>query len=284
MPTDTAQMRYFKTSGGGNDFVAVLDASKLTPSTVRALCARGLSLGADGAFALTRLGSGEPATVRMDYFNGDGTKADLCVNGTRCAAQLAFHLGWADAAVVIETGAGRVSASALGGHDIDLRLPPPASPAKEQTVDEQMGWVIDTGVPHFVIDWPESLVAAPVWERGPALRQASAFAPAGSNIDYVRFVGSHRIEIRTYERGVEAETLACGTGVLAAAAVGVQLGRSKLPITALTSGGFEMTVSGALASNGSIKEWSLAADARILGEGTLLPGAFEIPEPPLWNP
>lgn len=279
-----AQTRCFKVSGGGNDFVAVLDREALEPDTVRALCARGLSLGADGAFALTKLDA--PGRVRMDYFNGDGTPADLCVNGTRCAAQLAFHLGWAQDEVAIETGAGEISARGAGANRISLELAPPEGPAEERTVEDadQRGWFIETGVPHFVIDWFESLIDAPVWEQGPVLRHASAFAPAGTNVDYVRFVGFDRIEVRSYERGVEAETLACGTGVLAAAAVGIQLGRTKLPVTALTSGGFEMTVSGTVSKDRVIEAWSLTGDARILSEGTLLPGSLEIPEPPLWSP
>ena len=100
---------------------------------------------------------------------------------------------------------------------------------------------------------------------------------------FVRFAGRNRLELRTYERGVEGETLACGTGVLAAAAVAVQLGRAELPLTTLTSGGFELSVNGVVSPSGSIKAWTLAGDARLVTEGVLGAGALSIPDPPHWT-
>ncbi len=287
MRPDPSGVRFFQMSGAGNDFIAVLDSDSLTPSRVEALCARGHSVGADGLFSISQLESTNPPSVRMSYVNADGTPARLCINGTRCAGLLAFHLGWAVDRVKIVTDAGEVEATRTADSEVALGLKPPSRKAVEATVeieDEKIhGWFLDTGVPHFVVEWPESLVTAPVAELGPEIRYAPEFE-SGANVDFVRFSGRGRMEIRTYERGVEGETLACGTGVLAAAAVAVQTDRSDLPLTALTSGGFELTVQGSVDRDRSIAAWSLAGDARLLAEGVLSPGAFSIPDPPFWSP
>ncbi|MCP4204470.1 MAG: diaminopimelate epimerase [bacterium] len=286
MRPEPTGVRFFKMSGGGNDFIAVRDPDFLTPSHVEALCARGHSLGADGAFSIEPLPDTAAPSVRMTYFNGDGTLARLCVNGTRCAALLAFHLGWADDRVTVVTGAGEIDAERTAEFEIALALEPPPERAVEKTVElageELRGWFVDTGVPHFVLEWPESLVRAPVNELGPEIRHSHHF-DAGANVDFVRVVGPDRLEIRTFERGVEGETLACGTGVLAAAAVAVQLSRAGLPLKALTSGGFELVVSGSVTAERSIEAWTLAGDARLVAEGVLSAGALLLPDPPLWS-
>ena len=238
-------------------------------------------------FSIDPLASCKAPTVKMTYFNADGDRAPLCVNATRCAALLTFHLGWATDRVTMMTGAGEIKAIRTGEFEVALELPPPPR-AIERTVEVDggkkriLGWFVDTGVPHFVLEWPENLAAAPVAELGPVLRSAPAFE-AGANVDFVRIVSPHRLEIRTFERGVEGETLACGTGVLAAAAVAVQLGRADLPLEALTRGGFELSVDGEVAEDGSIAAWTLAGDARLVAEGVLSAGALAIPDPPLWS-
>lgn len=286
MRPDPSGVRFFKMSGGGNDFIAVRDSDFLTPSHVETLCARGHSLGADGVFSIAPLASTVPPSVRMTYFNADGTPARLCVNGTRCAGLLAFHLGWAGDRVTIVTGAGDIEAVRTSEFEVALELAPPPRLAVEESVNidggEIRGWFVDTGVPHFVLEWPENLVLAPVAELGSEIRHAPQFE-AGANVDFVRILGPDRLEVRTFERGVEGETLACGTGVLAAAAVAVQLGRVSLPLRALTSGGFELVVDGSVSDDGSIAAWTLAGDARLVAEGTLSAGALSIPAPPLWS-
>lgn len=269
---------FFRLSGGGNDFLALVEPARVPESEeIRAWCTRGLSLGADGLFLLRRTGG----AVRMDYFNADGRGAELCINGTRCAARLAMELLWAEAEVVIETGAGPVPARRIDSDEIALTLPAPA-PAAGLTLEvgerRLHGWLLDTGVPHFVLLWPQPLGGAPVAELGPPLRRHPALGEAGANVDFVRFPTSHRLEIRTFERGVEAETLACGTGVLAASAVGLEQGRLASPIRTLTAGGFVLTVETVGADH-----LSLAGDARLLARGSLEPAAGELPEPPIWT-
>jgi diaminopimelate epimerase len=268
---------FFKVSGSGNDFVALSEPAEApSPETIRAWCRRGVSLGADGVFVLRR----RPEAVDMDYYNSDGYPADLCLNGTRCAAQLAFHLGWAEDAVRVQTASGEVAARRLDATRVTLELPAPETPA-ELTLEvdgiHHAGYRVRVGVPHFVLPWPESLERAPVESLGRSLRYHPALGEAGANVNFVRYPDPRRMEIRTYERGVEAETLSCGSGILGSAAVGVHLGRIELPVRVSVQGGFELEVD----SNGS--SWLFTGDARVVARGTLLEGAETSPPAPPWG-
>lgn len=277
---------FLRVSGAGNDFLALAEpGADPAAERIRAWCRRGVSLGADGLFVLRRRpaeGSGGRPAVDMAYFNADGGAADLCLNGTRCAAQVAFHLGWAHREVEVITGAGPVVARQVDATAVAVELPRPEDgeevelSAAGETV---RGHYLLVGVPHLVVDWPAGLAGAPLAELGPPLRRHPRF-PHGANVSFVHLPAADRLEIRTWERGVEAETLACGTGVLAAVAVGVARGRLALPVTVLTAGGFEMTVA---ASPDTAGRWALAGDARVLAEGRLLAAAAELPEPPRWS-
>lgn len=291
---------FFKVSGSGNDFVALAEpAADPAPEQILAWCRRGVSLGADGVFVLRRTGGGgggddddgggddggehgggddggaadRGAEVSMAYWNAGGDAADLCLNGTRCAAQLAFHLGWARSEVRVHTAAGAFRARRLDAErvaiDLDVEVAAPRELAVELDGTQRAGWTVTVGVPHFLMEWTGDLEEAPVVELGRALRWHAAFHPAGTNVDFVRFADSRRLEIRTYERGVEDETLSCGTGVVAAAALGLALGRVGGPVTAGTRGGFELTVD----RDPVTGRFTLAGDARIVAAGTLLPGA-----------
>lgn len=282
---------FYRLSGAGNDFLALAEPEvEVTAAQVRAWCRRGVSLGADGLMVLRRRGEG----VAMDYFNADGQPADLCLNGTRCAARLAFHLGWARGRVEIVTGVGPLEARSAGDQRVALEAPPLTELPRELTVeldgdsgpadgDLVEGWWVAVGVPHFVLPWRRDLATAPVAELGPRLRRHPACGPAGANVHFVRYPGPGRLEIRSYERGVEAETLACGTGVLAAVAVGLLIRRLELPVRALTRGGFELEVAGETGGGSRLPErWSLTGDARLLAEGRLTGEAADLPAPPGW--
>ncbi len=280
---------FYKVSGAGNDFVALVEPeTEPAPEEIRAWCRRGLSVGADGAFLLDRIG-GEPGRVRMRYFNADGGPADLCVNGTRCAARLAFELGWEgeDGAVVVETGAGPARGRRRAADEIELEMPLPAGPPEQVTakVDriERFAWRITVGVPHLVLDWDGPLADAPVRTLGAALRHHEAAGPHGANVHFVA-PSEHEdadLSVRSYERGVEGETLACGSGVLAVAAVVVSRWAS-FPVRALTKGGFVLTVDGDTEDR-RITRWTLAGDARIIARGEIDGGATELPAPPDWR-
>jgi diaminopimelate epimerase len=276
-------MEYFKVSGSGNDFLALIEPPSLpAQEVIAAWCRRGISLGADGLFALRRVHNG----AQMDYFNADGRPAMLCINGTRCAARLAFELGWARATVQIETGAGPVHAQRDGDSRIALALPPPTQAPQERSLEidgtRYRGLFVTVGVPHLVLLWHEGLANAPVAQLGARLRRHGDFGAAGTNVDFVRFPTPHDLEIRSFERGVEAETLACGTGVLAATVAGLHLGVAALPLDVLTGGGFRLEVTGQ-AEQGRAIRWALAGDARILSHGELLPEAAVQPPAPQWS-
>ena len=278
-------MEFFKVSGAGNDFLALAEPPE-TPSTasILAWCRRGVSLGGDGLFVLRRQASVEGSRVRMDYFNSDGLPADLCLNGTRCAAQLAFHLGWAATDLRIETGAGAVDARRVDASRVSLALPAPGEfpeEPRELTLEvDGIGYAgVSTrvGVPHFVLPWPESLDRVPLDALGRALRFHAGLGEEGANVNFVRYPAADRMEIRTYERGVEGETLSCGSGIVAGAAAGRFLGRTGLPVRVLTQGGFELEV-GVLPDG----RWALSGDARVVARGDLLPEASSNPAPPPW--
>jgi diaminopimelate epimerase len=184
------------------------------------------------------------------------------------------------------TGAGPIAARAASGERISLEFPPPQDPPVPRRVEALgeawEGYFQVVGVPHFVIFWPHGMASVPVATLGAALRHHPVFAPAGANVNFVRFPDEGHMEIRSFERGVEAETLACGSGVLAASAVGVHLGRARLPLEALTAGGFMLEVNGEAEGN-RIRRWEMAGDARILAEGNLRAEAAKLPPAAHWS-
>lgn len=276
----------FQLSGGGNDFLALAEpAQPPAVDDIRAWCARGISLGADGLFTLVR---GGPGQVVMTYWNADGSPADLCLNGTRCAARLAFHLGWGADEVVVETGAGSFRARSVDADTIELELPPPShgprACAPAVTGVPRPGLFVVAGVPHFLRTVEGDLGAAPVAAEGPALRHHPEFGPAGTNVDWVRAVTPQRLEIRSFERGVEGETLACGSGVMAATLAGLVTGTLTFPLEVLTRGGFRFRLDGTLGADRVPTTWRLAGDARLLAELAVHPGARTVPTPASWTP
>lgn len=280
--------RFWKLSGGGNDFIALAEPADggFSEDQIRNWCRRGLSLGADGLFTLHRQPDGK---IRMQHFNPDGGRASLCLNGTRCAARLAFHLGWSSGRTVLLTDAGPVEAleeAAEQDGGIRLELAPPETPprALDLPVAGQTfsAWWTKVGVPHLVLPWAEGLEGAPVEALGKLLVHHPELGPEGANVNFLFCTDPGHLEVRTYERGVVAETLACGSGVLAAAWVTLATGEASLPLEVQTAGGCVLRVEGTREA-GRLQRWSLAGDARLVAEGTLHAGAEELPPPPRWT-
>jgi diaminopimelate epimerase len=265
--------RFVKMAGGGNDFLLFeADGRGLTEADARRislLCRRGLSVGADGALFLS---GGDDGRVHLDYYNADGGLASFCANGTRCAARYAVTRRLvADADVVLETGWGHIAAR-VDGETVTLALRDvlaPSEPISLGLEDPQRysteglpptGIPIHVGVPHLVVFVRGDLAALPIERVGPPLRR-HPLLPEGANVNFVRVAAPDRLEVRTWERGVEAETLSCGSGVVASALVASQRGHVELPVACATRGGVVLTVNGRLEKD-VFTGISLTGDAR----------------------
>lgn len=228
-------LAFAKMNGSGNDFILFdnrrgLVAPELLPLMARGLCARGLSVGADGLIALESSSREDSRLGRVDFhwrfFNADGSSAEMCGNGGRCAARFALDQGLAGPRMVFDTLAGPIRAW-VEGATVKLEMVPPHGAYAGVTLEDLPERVViggvNTGVPHAVIAY-EKLDAAPVRELGRLIRFHRHFAPAGTNVNFAA-AREGELWVRTYERGVEDETLACGTGAVASALVaGTNLG------------------------------------------------------------
>jgi diaminopimelate epimerase len=212
----------YKLEGAGNDFLLGVGswARRLEsePLLVRGLCDRRRGIGADGTLALEAI---DADRVRLGYRNADGSEGAFCGNGTRCAARAAVELLGCPQKVVIETGWAQIPA-AVDGSSVCLELPPPqARPTRvEVALPEGIssGLLVKIGVPHLVIE-TTGLADLDLEEVGPPLRRHAAAGPEGANVDFFEVEPGGALKVRTWERGVEAETLSCGSGMVAVALV-----------------------------------------------------------------
>jgi diaminopimelate epimerase len=272
-------LSFSKMAGGGNDFVVIdnrtakiADAGELT----RRICTRALSVGADG---LILVESSARATFRMRYYNSDGGLSTFCGNGTRCAARFAFLNVIAGRKMTIETDAGIVGAEIGEGGLVTLSLPAPHSfrPKRPLVIGETIvhGSSIMVGVPHYVVFLSDHLWAQNISPLGSAIRRHPDLVPdGGANANFVVVRDEHAIEVRTYERGVENETMACGSGVVASVVTGAMSGRVKSPVSVLTRSGITLEVSFAL-RDGYADEVRLKGDARLIYRATITPETLE---------
>jgi diaminopimelate epimerase len=269
---------FFKMTGSGNDFV-FLDGRWTGPADwpaerIQRVCARGTGVGADGVVVLTP-GSAR-GNVRFLYYNRDGNRAAMCGNAALCAARLAAYLELAPPdSMILETDAGIVRARCVAGTEdrAELLLPDvarvthPEIPAAEG--EEHLGFA-EVGVPHLVVAVLD-LEAIDLRGRGRALRYHPALAPAGANVNFVAPNGDGWA-MRTYERGVEDETLACGTGAVACATVLTAGGRANLPFSVRTRSGTTLLVSGSRVQGTALQAPRLEGEGRLVFRGTLGPG------------
>lgn len=269
--------RFVKMAGGGNDFLVFeAEGRGLTEEDrrrVALLCRRGLSVGADGALFLSKSSDGH---VRLDYFNADGGLASFCANGTRCAARYAVERGLVQGCEpVLQTGWGIVTAR-VGREEVTLllgRLPLPADPVPVWGEGlPATGTPMEVGVPHLVLFVDGDLTQLPVPRLGPSLRSHPAL-PEGANVNFVQVLAPNRIQVRTFERGVEAETLACGSGVVASALVAAHSRMVSPPVFCGTRSGVDFTV--AFRRDPSFfVDVTLTGDAREIYSGELTPEAW----------
>ena len=244
---------FTKMHGAGNDFV-VFDGRLpglpwREPDAMARLAARRTGIGCEGVLLL--FPSDTPRTAfRLVFLNPDGREADLCGNGTRCAALYGLRHGFADApAFRIATGAGTVEAEVLRDAPFDglvrLRLQPASAPEirRATLADGRVAECVfvDSGVPHAIVEVAD-VDAVDVRATGRELRLHDAFAPAGANVDFVQRLGPASLRMRTYERGVEDESGACGTGAVAAAVANAWRHGHAGPVAVLVTSGDTLTV------------------------------------------
>jgi diaminopimelate epimerase len=242
------KLQFWKMSGAGNDFVLLAKAPRGSLSKLAArLCDRRRGVGADGLLLVSG--------GRLRYWNADGSAA-FCGNGTRCAA-LWLHARTGKRAFALKTGQGTLAARVLGKERAAIEMPPPGSwglPRKVAALGKTYEVVtIDTGVPHAVV-FVKNVSDFPVAAVGRALRFHKAFKPAGANVDFVQIKG-RSLMVRTYERGVEDETLACGTGVVASVLAAALRFGARSPVRVLARGGDALSVSFKRAGPGFSDVW-----------------------------
>ncbi len=243
------KIAFTKMHGAGNDFVLIDDRTETFPVhdhiLLAMLAAHRTGIACEGVILVQK---SSVADFRMVFFNPDGTEADLCGNGARCVAAFAREIGVVTSpAMTFETRAGLVDAEVSPNGAVKVWMPEPKNRryGMQVKVGDKFiaGDYVETGVPHFVVPC-ESVAAVDVEGLGRALRLSDAFAPNGTNVDFAQFIPAHKAIIRTYERGVETESGACGTGAVATAVVAVETKKMSLPVHIRTSQGYTLTVDG----------------------------------------
>jgi len=236
-------LEFFKMSASGNDFIVIDNrdgrVDKGFPDTagfIRKICRVHHSVGADGVILIE---NSDRHDFRWRFFNADGSEAEMCGNGGRCAARFAFMTGITKEKMAFETIAGVIKAE-VNGTRVKLQLTTPFDMKLDYPVGLEDKEIflssVNTGVPHAVL-LVDDVDYMPVEELGRLVRYHKAFGEKGTNVDFVEVIDKENLKLRTYERGVEGETYACGTG---AVAVGVILKEKALvesPVNIKTKGG-----------------------------------------------
>ncbi len=233
-------------SGAGNDFIvidnrfSVVEVEDLAVFAAK-VCARRMSVGADG---LILLEESPNADFKWQFFNSDGSRGEMCGNGARCAARFAYLQGWVPKKMAFETDAGIIRAE-VQNENVRIEM----TPASEVELKRSLNLgetrlefsFVNTGVPHVVVE-VEDLGEVDVRGLGRKIRNHEAFQPAGTNVNFIAPERENGWAVRTYERGVEDETLACGTGCTAAALVLAASRRMKSPVPLKTASGVILKV------------------------------------------
>ena len=265
----------YKMTGSGNDFV-MLDARVSTPADwtsedMQAVCARGTGIGADG---IVFVGPGSHAgAVKMIYYNADGSHAAMCGNAALCSTTLAAHLGVGNPdGIDLETDAGTYRSRAIEAGRAELHLAPIDAPAAVSGLNldsgEQQAALSRVGVPHLIV-LVDDLDGLALQERGRALRFDPAIAPEGANVNFISRGEAGAWRMRTYERGIEGETLACGTGAVGAGCAIQEWGLGQLPINIQSRSGRILGVRATKAQNGRYDDVWLAGEGRMVFRGVL---------------
>jgi diaminopimelate epimerase len=243
-----SEFEFFKMSASGNDFVLidnrdrkVYKKNKDIKEFVAKICRRRHSVGADGVILIER---STKADFRWKFFNADGSEAEMCGNGGRCAARFAFIKGIAGKEMAFETIAGIIRA-AVNETMVKLQLTTPLDIKLDYPINLKENEIflssVNTGVPHAIL-LSDDIDHVPVEELGRTIRYHKAFGEKGTNVDFVQIVDRKNVLVRTYERGVEGETYACGTGAVASGVILTKKGLIESPVNIVTRGGETLKV------------------------------------------
>ena len=269
---------FYKMSGSGNDFIIIDNREQVVDETkmaefIKGVCRRKLSVGADGFILIE---SSDQADFRWRFYNSDGNRAEMCGNGARCAARFAYVNGIAGKSLSFETDAGVVLGQ-INDERVKVKMPDPFDLRLDYTIHLKNGPLrvssINSGVPHVVIV-KETIEDVNVVGLGREIRYHDAYVPNGTNVNFIYQRQPGELGIRTYERGVEDETLACGTGSIAAALVTACKLNWESPINVATRGGESLTIY-FHKDNGSFKDIYLEGDARIIYSAKLWEDAWK---------
>jgi len=265
-------------SGSGNDFILIDNRDGVVGDNylrqlVVGACRRKMSVGADGLLLVEK---STRADFKWRFYNADGSRAEMCGNGARCASRFAFITGIAGPELSFETDVGIVTAEITGGR-VKIGMTDPTDLREHGTLlaeDATFPYgFINTGVPHVVIT-NNDIERIDVLKTGRFIRHHEAFSPAGTNVNFVEIVGQNTIAVRTYERGVEDETLACGTGCVAASLMMCLKHQWSSPVNVRTRSNVMLRVYFTF-ENGVFTQIYLEGDARVIYHGTLWEEAWE---------
>ena len=267
-----------KMSGAGNDFIIIDHRSRFLPELyqpqfAQLVCRRSFSAGADG---LILIEDSDTDDFGWQFYNRDGSIAEMCGNGARCAARFAWRYNLAGRTMRFSTLAGTIHAELIGEQEhVKINMTDPVDYRDSILIDvdgvQRELFFINTGVPHAVLFVDSDQATIEQWGR--LVRYHEQFEPAGTNVNFVRILDDRELLVRTYERGVEAETMACGTGVVAAAIVAARLGLCESPVDVTTTGGEQLTVQFRIDGD-TVTDVSLQGAARIIYEGNLFAEAL----------
>jgi diaminopimelate epimerase len=263
---------FSKMNGAGNDFVLMDNRQgniRLTPQKVARICHRQRGVGADGILLLVPCPGGK-ADWSWQFYNSDGSTAEMCGNGARCFARYIQKLTGTKNRVSFETVAGVITAH-FAGELVTVNLTQPKDLRLNESVPISTGAMtvhsLNTGVPHAVI-FVANADQAMVKQYGPEIRFHKHFAPKGTNVNFVQVTGPNAIRVRTYERGVEGETLACGTGVTASALIASSVHKFTSPVKVQVQGGDTLEV-GFKELDGQFTDVQLTGPADFAFEGRI---------------
>ena len=271
------KLPFFKMCGSGNDFIIVdnrnhgMEEQNL-PEFIVAVCRRKMSVGADGFILIE---DSDTVDFKWRFFNSDGSIGEMCGNGARCAARFAYETAIAGEYMAFETLAGIISAVIIKDR-VKIGMTDPGTALLDQSLGIDGRKIvynsINTGVPHVVIA-VEDVDKVDVVPLGRLIRRHAAFEPEGTNVNFISSIEPGIYAIRTYERGVEDETLACGTGSVAGALIMAIKSRAASPVHLITRSKCCLTVY-FNEKTGKFSDVFLEGDARIVFRGELGPDAW----------